>query len=377
MLVRSWRDAAAVTIVATLAAAGCASTGDGGAQRRSDVSAMRVAAARVPVLDRALEERILAIDPGHVTEHDVRATLAFGPTPRIILLHGSMFPASAVMSSFAEFLKGMGYPDGKLRDPADGAYSRSPYDSSERLAGAVAWYYEHDGVRPMLVGHSLGGMQAIKVLHELAGDFDASIPVWNPVSDRAEARTTIVDPISGAQRPVVGVSVSYAAAVAAGGAALMMPSQWNMMFRLRRIPRSVEEFTGYSIQGDMIAWTNSATSGVTDFRRDGAQSVRNVMLPVTYNHLMVPVTHALATDARTRAWINAYVPRDGERPDVPDDVIGHNVLWAADVWYGIKKHWALEAQRLVRAHRAASETTAASGAAPERAEVSAAPAHPL
>jgi hypothetical protein len=27
------------------------------------------------------------------------------------------------------------------------------------------------------------------------------------------------------------------------------------------------------------------------------------------------------------------------------------VLWAADVWYSIKKHWCLEAQRLVRAER--------------------------
>jgi hypothetical protein len=28
------------------------------------------------------------------------------------------------------------------------------------------------------------------------------------------------------------------------------------------------------------------------------------------------------------------------------------VLWAADVWHSIKKHWALEAQRLVTARRA-------------------------
>jgi hypothetical protein len=28
------------------------------------------------------------------------------------------------------------------------------------------------------------------------------------------------------------------------------------------------------------------------------------------------------------------------------------VLWAADVWYSIKKHWCIEAQKLVRAQRA-------------------------
>ena len=29
-----------------------------------------------------------------------------------------------------------------------------------------------------------------------------------------------------------------------------------------------------------------------------------------------------------------------------------NVFWGADVWYSTKKHWVLEAQRLVRAKRA-------------------------
>jgi hypothetical protein len=29
-----------------------------------------------------------------------------------------------------------------------------------------------------------------------------------------------------------------------------------------------------------------------------------------------------------------------------------NALWAADVWFHIKKHWALEAQKVIRAQRA-------------------------
>jgi hypothetical protein len=29
-----------------------------------------------------------------------------------------------------------------------------------------------------------------------------------------------------------------------------------------------------------------------------------------------------------------------------------NALWAADVWFHVKKHWTLEAQRLMRAKRA-------------------------
>jgi len=81
--------------------------------------------------------------------------------------------------------------------------------------------------------------------------------------------------------------------------------------------------------------------------------VRNVVLPMTYNHITVPITHELAADPKARAWINAYVPGDGEEPKVPADVRGLNILWAADVWFSIKKHWCLEAQTLIRAKRAA------------------------
>jgi hypothetical protein len=129
-----------------------------------------------------------------------------------------------------------------------------------------------------------------------------------------------------------------------------------MLFRLRKIPNTVEEFTGFSIQGDMVAWTIPGGLAMDEYRHGGNAQVRNVILPITYNHIMVPVTHALATDTATRNWINAYVPRDGALPDVPDGIIGHNVLWAADVWFSIKKHWCIEAQRLIRARRAAARS---------------------
>lgn len=302
-------------------------------------------------LEPALEDRILALDPDHISDYDVRSTLAAGPAPRIILLHGSVYPVYLIMSSFATFLEGMGYPGEKLRDPSDGAYSQSPYGSSERLAGEIAWYYEHDGVRPMIVGHSQGGMQAIKVLYTLAGAFEPKVAVWNAATDTAEDRFSIVDPLDGSKRPVVGLSVTYATAVGAGGAAFMLPNQWDMLLRLRTIPDTVDDFTGFAIQGDMIAWTFPATTGVSQYRRGGAAAVRNVVLPVTYNHITVPITHALAADPKTRAWINAYVP-GADEPKVPADVRGFNILWAADVWFSIKKHWCLEAQALVRAKRA-------------------------
>ncbi len=307
-------------------------------------------------LDRVLEERILALDPEHISDLDVRSTLAAGPTPRIILLHSSIYPGYLLMTSFATFLEGMGYPGAKLRDPVDGAYSQSPYGSSVRLAGQIAWYYERDGVRPLIIGHSQGGMQAIKVLYSLAGAFDPKIAVWNAATDRPERRFTIIDPLNGAERPVVGLSVAYAAAVGAGGAAFVLPNQWDMFSRLRKIPNTVDEFTGFAIQGDLVAWDFPGLSDSSQYQRGGVAKVRNVVLPVTYNHIMVPMTHSLAADPKTRAWINAYVPGNTDEPTLPAAVSGYNILWAADVWFSIKKHWCLEAQRLIRAKRTAFKT---------------------
>ena len=134
--------------------------------------------------DTAIEDRILALDPERISDDDVRTLLAAGPTPQIILVHGGVFPVYLLMESFANFLAGMGYPIDKIRDPHDGAYSQGPYGYSERLAGEAAWYYERDGVRPIMIGHSQGGMQTVKVLHDLSGEFSTRIAVWNPVTDR-------------------------------------------------------------------------------------------------------------------------------------------------------------------------------------------------
>jgi hypothetical protein len=354
---RTVANALRVTLAAcvTTTVIGCATKPNGTIEPRREGKVERSAVLHSLALDRALEERILALDPEHLSDYDVRSTLAAGPTPRIILLHASVYPVYLIMTSFATFLERMGYPDAKLRDPVDGAYSQSPYGSSARLAGEIAWYYESDGVRPLIIGHSQGGMQAIKVLYTLAGAFDPKVAVWNAATDKPEKRFTIIDPLDGAERPVVGVSVAYAAAVGAGGAALLLPNQWDMFFRLRTIPDTVDEFTGFAIQGDMVAWTFPGMSDVSQYRRGGAAKVRNVVLPVTYNHIIVPITHTLAADAKTRDWINAYIPGNTDESTAPAGVSGYNILWAADVWFSIKKHWCLEAQRLVRAKRAASE----------------------
>lgn len=343
-----FRDAAALAIVALLACA-CATRqpipGDQ-AKRPEAQSVLRALA-----VDRATEDRILALDPERVTEADIRDTLSKAPAPQVMLLHGGIYPVHLAMVSAGRFFTGMGYPESRIRHPGDRRWSHSPYENSAELAGLLAWYYEREGMRPMMIGHSQGGIQAIKVLYELTGRFQKELPVWNPYTDAAEDRTTIVDPLSGATRPVVGLDVCYVSVVAAGGAALLLPNQWSMSEKLRVIPDTVEDFTGFSLGLDIWAWSVAGVDETTQFRHNGTASVRNVILPAVYNHVTLPVVGPLADDPVARAWIQSYRP-GATTSEPPPETVGYGVLWAADVWYSVKKHWVLEAQRLILAKRA-------------------------
>jgi len=339
-----------VAVLAVLAAGGCATPRSAGPAAGIAARPVGQSVLRSLPVDRATEDRILALDPERITPADVR-TLAAGPTPRIVLLHGGIYPVHLAMESFGGFLTGMGYPEAKIRDPADGSWSHSPYESSAQLAGLLAWYYEREGLRPMMIGHSQGGIQAVKVLRELDGAFGDRVVVWGPYAGSDEERTTFVDPLTGKERPVVGLTVPYVSVVAAGGAALILPNQWNMVGHLRSIPNTVEDFTGYSLGLDLWAWSVPGVPGSTEFEHNGTARVRNVTLPGWYNHVLMPATRDLASDPRARPWIDAYSPGGAEGP-VPLESQGESVLWAADVWHSVKKHWCLEAQRVIRARRA-------------------------
>ena len=338
----------------TLVAAGCATVPRpppappaSYAQKPENLSVLRGIA-----IGHALEDRILALDPERLSAADV-ATLAAGPTPQILLLHGGVYGVQLVMESFGEFLVGMGYPEAKIREPVTGEWSYSPYDYSARLAGLVAWYYEHDALRPMLIGHSQGGLHAVKIIKELAGQRSDSVSLWNPVTRSAEERVSITDPLTGKERPVIGTSVAYASAVGAGGWALALPHQWENLDTLRKIPDNVDEFTGYFIGVDLFALSFPGNALDRRYENSGKANVRNVLLPASYNHVMVPATRELAQDAQVRDWINAFLPgSDADASMLPADAQLH-VMWAADVWHSIKKHWCLEAQALIRARRIA------------------------
>jgi len=288
---------------------------------------------------------LLALDCERVSAADVRDVLAHAPAPRVILLQGSL--GLVTMQPFGEFLVAMGYPEESIRNPRDGSLSYGSFGSSAALAGTLAWYAEREGMVPVLIGHSHGGMQVVRTLHELAGAFADAIPVWNPLTDEALPRTTFVDPATGALRPLVGLKVAYASAIATGKLPRLLLLEWTMLPKLRRIPDTAVEFTGFSIAFDPIA---GDFGGSDPYVATGTAQVRNVVLPASYSHIGIPKAQHLAANALTRAWIDAYVP-GADPAALPEDADTRNLLHAADIWYSLRKNWCVEAGRSARAQR--------------------------
>ena len=277
-------------------------------------------------------------------EH-VASVLAHVPAPRIIALHGSV--ALVTMEPFAEFLARMGYPEDRLVNPADGKRTYSSRIDSRRLAGHLAWHYERDGLMPLLVGHSQGGMIVIKLLHDLAGTRGtAPIAVWEPGASDPQARTDVVDPISGERRAVTALTLPFAAALATGSLPRLVLGQWGILPLLREVPDSVDRFLGFSIPWDPIAGTFAHPPR---FFATGRANVRNVVLPASYSHIDLPRTAHLATEPATRAWIDAYDPA---RPaPLPEGVDTSNLVHAAELWYAIRRQWCEGAKRLAARRR--------------------------
>lgn len=304
---------------------------------------------RTVSLDPQTAEQILALDADNISAADITETLSQAPAPRIILLHGGIYPVHLSMKSFAEFLIDMGYPEEKIRAPEGGYYSISCYENSDNLTGLVAWYYEKEALRPMIIGHSQGGMQAIKILHKLANQHNTSIQPYNPLTEMREDRTYIINPFTGREQAITDVKLSYVSVAGAGGLTRLLPNQWGINGRLRSIPDSVEEFTGFYKGKDLLGGDFLGYGPMNRHKSTGTALVRNVKLPANDKHGKIPVTAVLAQNQDTRAWINQYNPAvQALEPTPVFTSPSTNILWAADVWYSIKKHWVLEAQRLLQ-----------------------------
>ena len=231
---------------------------------------------RAAELDPAIAARLLALDPENIGARDVAEVLAKVPAPRIILLQGSFAPRHDGA------VRGVPDRDGlsggaASANPRDGRRSTSSFTDSRQLAGTLAWYYETEGMRPMLIGHSQGGMLAIRMLHELAGAFGDAIPVWNPLTDEALPRTTIVDPRERRARPVVGLRVPYAAAIATGKLPRLLLGQWSMLAEAAQDSRHAST----NSPGSRSNGTSSPATfgGAEPYVATGTAAVRNVTLP--------------------------------------------------------------------------------------------------
>jgi hypothetical protein len=180
--------------------------------------------------------------------------------------------------------------------------------------------------------------------------------VWNPLTWKREERCEVVDPLSGRTRPAAEIRLPYATAVGAGGITRILPNQWDMTFRLHSIPNSVEEFTGFCKHFDLSGGDFLGYGSANYYKATGTAVVRNVWLPTKYRHGSIPDTKHLLKDPKMVDWINRYRPTNDQvsRPelDVQFDGDSSHIIWAADVWFSIKKHWVLELQSSIRAKRA-------------------------
>jgi hypothetical protein len=125
-----------------------------------------------------------------------------------------------------------------------------------------------------------------------------------------------------------------------------------MANKLRSIPDTVDDFTGYFIGLDLIAWSFPGDESDV-FKPNGTARVRNLELPATYSHVMLPAVQDLARDPETRAKLNAYAPGKAGETGLDNDKLT-GALYAADVWWSVKKHWVQELQTLIRARRSAA-----------------------
>ena len=80
--------------------------------------------------------------------------------------------------------------------------------------------------------------------------------------------------------------VAHAAAIATGPLPRIILGEWAMLRRLHVIPDSVEEFSGYSLDWDLIAGNFGSSE---PYRAAGTAQVRNITLPPAVGHITAPL----------------------------------------------------------------------------------------
>ena len=92
-----------------------------------------------------------------------------------------------------------------------------------------------------------------------------------------------------------------------------------------------------------------------DYHATGKAVVHNVRLRALSSHSSIPDAKDLLLNQEIREWINRYEPAEaaseGKTLERKFGAQSARILWAAEVWYRIKKHWVLELQRRIAASR--------------------------
>ena len=148
------------------------------------------------------------------------------------------------------------------------------------------------------------------------------------------------------------LKVESATTIATGRLMRVFLFQWHMLSRLREVPDSVCSFTGIALTDDFLGNALRGSADADHYVATGKAVVRNVTLPPGHGHLTIPLTEHLAKTLETRRWINEYTPAV-ENPEHAEglDADSRNILFAAEVWFEIKKHWCRGLQKWIRAKR--------------------------
>jgi hypothetical protein len=117
------------------------------------------------------------------------------------------------------------------------------------------------------------------------------------------------------------------------------------------VPDSVIDFTGFYMGMDLLGGDLLGFGSGNQYAPIGAARVRNVRLPTGSNHFNIPSTQHLLENSQMTEWIYNYIPSEEPTLDIEFGSDSSHILWAADVWHSIRKHWVLELQRVIYAQR--------------------------
>ena len=321
------------------------------------------------VRDPDLARRILALDPERITPEDIARTLSKGPTPWLMGI-APLPPWAVEFLNLIQFFVKSGYPPGRIGDPRINDYRINWREKPEVIGGMAAWFYENDGMAPILIGWSGGGILVVHVLHTLNGSLDTEkVRMVNARTGKIEERTWFRDFHTGESRPMRELRIPFAAALAAGGLGRYVQSKvWPIVQGLHRIPDTVQEFLGFKAPLDIFGtdMLNGSDAGFIEanrFQPMGTARVRSIMTDDSYEHFWVVHCNELLDDPQGTVWIQNYRPdpgygqRDYRSTRAFSFVEGKRNLFCGELWHGVKKHWALSAQRVARTFLERREAT--------------------